>query len=800
MTIEPRARDARRDIRVLSPASRRPSLRTGLVLAALVFAVCAAGPASAQTIWPSERPPRPLAARKVGFPTYEIRTLANGMQVVVVLQHEQPAVSMRLIVRAGSAEDPADKPGIAMLVAALLDQGTTTRSAQQIADQIDYIGGAEGTGAGSDLSFVNMVVMKDDFGTGMDLLADIVRHPAFAQEEIDRQREQALSTLKVSSEDPDYLASVVFDRLVYGFHPYGLPNTGTSESLLAISRDDVVAFHRRHFVPNNVILGIVGDVSAAGAFAGAERVFGTWPKQDLPALTFPDPPPPTRRVIAIDKPDAVQTEIRVGHIALPRRHPDYMALDLATKILGGEGANRLHRVLRSERGLTYGASADFETLKQSGDIVAETDTRSETTGEALRLIVDEITKLQRERVDDRELADAQAYLAGHFPLTIETPDQIATQVLNAVFYELPLEELQDYRERVQAVTPDDIQRVARLYFRPDRLSVVLVGNVATFGPQLRGVGFPQYEVVELPDLDLMSVDFKRGVKAGGGRGGGSDRRRRAAAPREASPLPRPSHAVAGGLRAAYTGSAASATAQTRPSVDPKAHDVIARAIEAKGGLARLRAITSTIAEADTVLSTPQGPIPSTSRTTIVYPDRYRVDAAVQEVELTQVYNRGAAWMQDPRGLRDAPTGMIEDMAVSVRRDAVPLLLAAYDGKYGLRLVDEEGADGRVQRIVEISGPGLSPLRLYVDAAGLITRQSYTVRGAAGVPGSEGAPAPRESTVDEVFSEYRAVDGVQVAFKAELRRDGTPIVERTVKSIRFNEPVDPAVFEKPQQGR
>ena len=203
------------------------------------------------------------------------------------------------------------------------------------------------------------------------------------------------------------------------------------------------------------------------AFAGAERAFGGWTKATVEVVKPIEPPPPTRRVIVIDKPGAVQTEIRVGNLAIPRKNDDFMAMDLASKVLGGEGANRLHRVLRSERGLTYGASADFNALKQSGDIVAQTNTRSETTGETLRLIVDEVWKLLRDRVGERELAGAQEYLTGSFPLTIETPSQIALQILNAVFFGLDLNDLQTYRERVNAVTVDDVQRVARNYLHPD---------------------------------------------------------------------------------------------------------------------------------------------------------------------------------------------------------------------------------------------------------------------------------------------------------------------------------------------
>ena len=174
-------------------------------------------------------------------------------------------------------------------------------------------------------------------------------------------------------------------------------------------------------MPNNAILAIVGDVTAEEAFASAKKVFGDWQKRDLPTQTFVGPPDPTRRVIVVNKPDAVQTEVRVGHIGIPRTHPDYMAVNLAIRILGGEGSNRLHQVLRTERGLTYGAQANMDTLKESGDFEAETNTRSDATGEVLRLIVDEFWRLQRERVGDRELDGAKAYLTGSFPLTIETP-------------------------------------------------------------------------------------------------------------------------------------------------------------------------------------------------------------------------------------------------------------------------------------------------------------------------------------------------------------------------------------------
>jgi zinc protease len=485
------------------------ALCTGLSITAGAYSTLVQQMAGVARNWPTERPPRPLEARPVKFPPYELRKLPNGLQVVIVSHHEQPSVNVRMIVGAGAAHDPKGKMGVAMLTATLLDQGAGQRSAEQIADGIDFVGGILSTGAGTDLTYISTLVLKDSLPLALELMSDVVRRPTFAQQELDRQRQQALSGMKVSAEDPEAVANQVIDRLIYGFHPYGLPGSGTVESLSSITRQDLVDFHRQYYVPNNALIAVVGDVAADEAMAGLTKVFGDWAQGTVASLQPTDPPQPTKRVIVVDKPDAVQTEIRIGQIGIPRRHQDYLAMDQAVKILGGEGANRLQQVLRSQRGLTYGASADLDTYKTTGGVVAETDTRTDATAEVLRLAVDEFFKLQRERVYEGELEGAQAYLAGHFPLTIETPDAIATQVLNQLFYELPLEELQTYPERVRSVSPDDVQRVARNYLRPDRLAVVLVGNADGFVKDLKGVGFGEFERIRMDQVDLLAADLKK---------------------------------------------------------------------------------------------------------------------------------------------------------------------------------------------------------------------------------------------------------------------------------------------------
>ena len=491
----------------------------------------------------------------------------------------------------------------------------------------------------------------------------------------------------------------------------------------------------------------MGDLTADEAFDGATRVFGDWARREIPDLELPEPPPPTRRVVVIDKPGAVQTEIRVGHLGVPRQLPDYMALDLAIRVLGGEGSNRLHRVLRSERGLTYGAEASMHTLKRAGDFEAETDTRSEATAEVLRLTIEEFWRIRRQRVHPRELQDAQNYLSGSFPLQVETPDAIAMQILNVLFYELDLEELRTFRERVHAVTVDDIQRVAREYLTPDRLAIVLVGDADTFVGDLPGVGLPVFERISLEDLDLASAELH----------GGRELRRPPAA------------------RAAPTG-----------REHERALAVVMRAIAAKGGAARLESVRTVTATGNTTMYMPTGPVVADTMTYFEYPERFRVEVDLPSGRLVQVYADGQAWLQSPEGIQDAPPTLRDDFRASARRDLIPLLLRAAAGELEVRplldAVDEHGEPTGV----EISADDVSPVRVYLDPeTGLVVRQTYQSYGEDGFQETE-----------ELYSDYRLVEGVQVAFRAIVRRGGFSVLERHLSGLTFNDELDADLFAKP----
>jgi hypothetical protein len=402
----------------------------------------------------------------------------------------------------------------------------------------------------------------------------------------------------------------------------------------------------------------------------------------------------------------------------------------------------------------------------------------------LRWTVEEIGKLQRERVSGRELSDAQNYLAGHFPLTIETPNEIAAQVLNVVFFELPLQEIETFRERVQAVTPDDIQRVAREYLRPDRLSIVLVGNASSFVPQLRRLGFTDLEVIPIGQLDLMSASLRTETKKQafgtlGTLGPGTPGTFGTLGPGTPGTF-----GTLGFHRPSYTAGQVNPGASNAPS-DPSA--IVKRIVDAKGGLAALKGVRTVVADATTTFRMEQGVLPSTTRTYVAYPDKYRVDATVAGAAVVQVFNAGTAWVKDPAGVHDAPAPMREDFAASVRRDIIPLLIAAAEGKLMVRALPGDATSTASFRVIEISGADLQPTKLYIDDHFLIAKQTFSA------PGPEG----RALEAEEVFSDYRTVNGVQVPFKAEVVRGGRVILDRVLTNVTLNSSLSDTLFARPQ---
>jgi hypothetical protein len=351
-------------------------------------------------------------------------------------------------------------------------------------------------------------------------------------------------------------------------------------------------------------------------------------------------------------------------------------------------------------------------------------------------------------------------------------------VLNAVFYELPMQELSTFRERVQAVTPDDILRVAQQYVKPDRLSIVLVGNARAFVPQLRSVGFTEFEIIPIEQLDLMSATLRRDRRTAANAFGAFAR------PAYSPVAYRP--VVAPSFSSIMTVAPIAIARQDTPD-DPNAAALLRRVIDAKGGLAALKSVRTMVADAETTFQLEQNALPSTTKTYVSYPDKFRVDATVDGQQIVQIYNAGRAWMKDPGGIRDAPGPVRADFAASVRREAIPLLIAASEGRLKVRAPRDEKGVGPGVTVLEVSGDGFQPVKLFVDDRMLIVKQTLVASG----------PDGRQMLVEEVFSDYRDVNGVQMPFEAEIVHAGRTIMTRTLTNVALNAAVDEQLFERPR---
>jgi zinc protease len=263
-----------------------------------------------------------------------------------------------VILTAGAIKDPEGTPGVAQMTANLLTQGTEKRSAKDIAEGIDFVGGSLSALAGKDATTVTLDVVKKDLNGGLDLMSDVVLHPAFRVEELDRHRQQLLSGLTLQYSDPRYLASMVFNRVVYGASPYGWPEEGTPETVKKLQRGELAKFHDANYAPNQTLLAFAGDITPEEAFAAAEKYFGTWAKLDVAAdVPLPSAPAAGLHIWLIDKPDAVQTQIRVGKLGIRRGDPDYIPVEVTNRIFGGGYNSRLNTEVRIKKGLTYGANS-----------------------------------------------------------------------------------------------------------------------------------------------------------------------------------------------------------------------------------------------------------------------------------------------------------------------------------------------------------------------------------------------------------------------------------------------------------
>jgi zinc protease len=403
--------------------------------------------------------------------------LPNGLIWLFSQQTDLPLVTVNLTVKAGALFDPPQKEGLANLTASLLRYGTKTRTAQQIAEGMDFLGASFATGADRDVATIKLTVLKKDLAESLKIFQDVLLNPRFAYQELQPMVQRLLGTLKSQEDEPGIVAGRAFRRTIFGDYPYGFPEIGTAATLPKINANDLIKFHRQYFHPNNAILTIVGDLSQDEAQKIVTEFFGTWEVGELP----PPPPSPSPRLtkptlVKINK-DITQANIILGQIGLKRTDPDFYAFQLMNYILGGGGfASRLMDNIRENRGLVYSVHSSFEPGLEPGPFDISLETKNASGGQAVTEVLKELDRIRRDLVTEKELTDAKAYLIGSLPMKMDSNAKRAALLGYVELYGLGLDYPWRYPDILNKITRDDILNVARKYLDPDRYALVVVGK------------------------------------------------------------------------------------------------------------------------------------------------------------------------------------------------------------------------------------------------------------------------------------------------------------------------------------
>jgi len=428
-----------------------------------------------------------LVATLVGFTTSgyaaEISptkiTTANGMTVLVLKQHFLPIVEIHALIKAGSAQDPPEKAGLANLVASLLDEGTTARSSKQLAEHIDFVGGSLDVKAGEDFTTASTRILKKDVDLGFTLLADILLRPAFPKQEFDRVRSQIFGEIVSDNDDPGHVAIKAFNQLVFHNHPYRWPANGTEETLSKITLADVQSFYAKEYLPNQVILTVVGDITVEQATALVQTHFGAWKKGTAQTRAVRKPGVIEKKTVQLIDKDLTQSTIVLGHGGISRTNPDFYAVTVMNHILGAGGfSSRLMDSIRDKQGLAYGIMSHYEARAMPGSFWVNLQTKIETTNQAISGVLAEIRGIREAPVSDQELSEAKSFLMGSFPLRLDSTAKLAHVLAQVEFFGLGFEYFSQYPKWIDRVTKDDVQRVAKQYLDPQHYALVVVGNIA----------------------------------------------------------------------------------------------------------------------------------------------------------------------------------------------------------------------------------------------------------------------------------------------------------------------------------
>jgi predicted Zn-dependent peptidase len=400
-------------------------------------------------------------------------------------KHGVPIVSFHAIVKAGSAAEPADQAGLAGITASLLRKGTQTRTAQQFASDIDFMGGSFDAGSDADYSTVSAEFLTKDLDRGLEIFSDALLHASFPQTEVDKLLAQSIDGVKGAKDQAEAVIFNYYDGYLYGTHPYARPG-GDELTLKKIRRDAIVKFYQTYYVPSNTILAVAGEFNAADLKKELEETLGTWPARTAPPVNIPAATPiKGKRLLLVDKPDATQTYFAIGNVGVTANDPDRVAIRVVNTAFGGAFASMLNTALRIESGYTYGASSFFQNQKAAGPFILYSFTKNETTVPAIDLALKVLDDLHKNGLTAAQLDTAKKYIKGQFPPRIETSGQLASRIATNEFYGLDDNEINQLEARIDAVTLESAKQTIEKHFPKENMVFVLIGKASEIGPAVK---------------------------------------------------------------------------------------------------------------------------------------------------------------------------------------------------------------------------------------------------------------------------------------------------------------------------
>ncbi len=692
------------------------------------------------TLPTTAKPHEELTFEPIQFkpPVPEQRELSNGMKLYLLEDRELPLFNISGLIKTGSIYEPADKVGLASIFASVMRTGgTLSREPDGLNEELESMAAAVEISMSAEYGGMSLSTLAEDIDKGLELFADVLMNPAFREDKLALRKQQAIEAIRRRNDNPIQLAWRNFSALLYGAdHPFG--RYSEIEGVESITVEDLKAFHAKYYQPDNISLAITGDFDMEMLIAQLEKVFEGWENKEI---EFPEVPlvenaqePSVNYIFK----DLNQTTMLIGHFGIKRTpdFPDYFALRVMNEILGEGGfTSRLMKEVREKHGLAYMVGSLMQTsyYTNPGEWFAYSQTRADKTAEAISLIIDIVSDLRETPVPENELQRTKDSLINSFVFQFDSSNQIAFQQMMLAFRGYAPDFLETFSDNIAKVTTEDVRHVAQKYLHPDALTIVTVGNKASFDRQLSEFG-------EVNEIKIARPE-----------------------PPTAEPMP-----------------------ETNEADIAKANEILAAAIEAHGGIERLQAVKNVVVKGRTAANTPNGPMQIEGTSYYLYPDKFRQDMSIPQVgEMSQIFDGETAVMKTQMGVQPLPPEMVNTYRDSVFRETIWLLTNLSLNDIPMQYAGTEEVEGTPAAVLLVTQPSGEMLRLF------ISKETHYVVKMGFRETSQGVTANRET----FFDDYRDVDGIKVTHHVVQNVDGELFTESWISQVTLNADLDESLFQE-----